>query len=557
MDRVRRLALGPASGVAKSVLNVLIALTASVWLLLSVPTHVATRTTKAPSSTAIFLTLAVLVLFRLALSRWLMLKIWRESDGSMPPTAQPQAGLEDEDKRAFRNRFAKPEDVGVQLATAVLDPKRYIARVNEEVTLQDSKYRIKLLRELVFAESDPRTVLIPVLIPKKGTLIASLSVRADSGHAWVLPHHETQGALLAAGQGLVELSRLGAEDQEAAYIQYRSAVYRTRLDRAADHELRLNHLITRLTQDSSDKHANALAGLLATCDQSYYIVAVIDRGDAQSTTLECEYVIPAQTHTEKIRGMFRTALGLGMRQHAFRLGHADSGLSYHWNAEMPAGLYVFDVSVTRMIAKGHGIASVGTGPESPRGTNTSLTTESVLVPSPTKGLDYVHVYARDLFAQVVPTSERWQYFLNLELRERPPGLLAIVFLLNMYLTALVWGVGHYHDLVFRTTPAYSSWPTILFGIPALISGWLVSRFTPDGDQVGKLRNSWTHRVDRCQRVLGRDHRRPEDVSGTATSDQRARCRGDTADVDTGDALHRRSPHPVPRGPIGADAALPH
>jgi hypothetical protein len=96
--------------------------------------------------------------------------------------------------------------------------------------------------------------------------------------------------------------------------------------------------------------------------------------------------------------------------------------------------------------------------------------------------------------------------LSVELRERPPGLMVIVFLMCGYLATLTIGVAFFHDRVFgldvsslnsqcmtlmrynfiagggdcQLIPATpTSWPTVLFGIPALVSGWLISRFTAE------------------------------------------------------------------------------
>jgi hypothetical protein len=107
-----------------------------------------------------------------------------------------------------------------------------------------------------------------------------------------------------------------------------------------------------------------------------------------------------------------------------------------------------------------------------------------------EGLEYIHLYARDLEAlesesgQLATTVVDRALALRLEFREKPPGMFAIVLILSLYLAGLTWAVGHFHDLVFPAptqgeAPAASSWPTILFGIPALVSGWLVSRFSAD------------------------------------------------------------------------------
>jgi hypothetical protein len=72
---------------------------------------------------------------------------------------------------------------------------------------------------------------------------------------------------------------------------------------------------------------------------------------------------------------------------------------------------------------------------------------------------------------VVPT-------LDVEFRERLPGILLPTLLLSCYIAFVVWTVGILYERIFRNTFGVPTvWGTLLFSIPALISAWFLTRFT--------------------------------------------------------------------------------
>jgi hypothetical protein len=75
--------------------------------------------------------------------------------------------------------------------------------------------------------------------------------------------------------------------------------------------------------------------------------------------------------------------------------------------------------------------------------------------------------------------------LRVHFRERPPGLIEIALLLSITLTTMSWMVGAHHDEIFHTGDSLpGAWPTVLFGIPTLLIGWLVARV--DGETLSKI-----------------------------------------------------------------------
>jgi len=276
----------------------------------------------------------------------------------------------------------------------------------------------------------------------------------------------------------------------------------------------------------SNLAAAAFLEIFEKCLTSYFVIAVVEKLSSRHESflrVACEYSTgKAQLHRDikgwkkrvydihdAIYALIRLTFGLTQRSHVLRLPLACESQSYHFRSTIPDGLYVYDHDATLVDASVRNNPQIVTG-------RASRPMDPDLRMSVTKGLSHVHAYARDL--DVVASHRDHGHeqikipLVSIQLRERPPGLLFTVFLISLYLAALAIGVGAFHNLIFgldvssvdekcftfeRTeylsqsrqtcdmvpTPG-SSWPAILFGIPAIVSAWLVSRFTQEA--VAKL-----------------------------------------------------------------------
>jgi hypothetical protein len=173
--------------------------------------------------------------------------------------------------------------------------------------------------------------------------------------------------------------------------------------------------------------------------------------------------------------------GLVRRSDQYELHHSRESQSYHFRATVPEGLYVYDL--------------VGTWIDDARGMVSGLFAGLPLRPlrplweiSDTRGLDHVHAYGRDLDVwsrsgvaeSGLQTSGRTAA-IRFELREKPPGLMFVIVLLSSFLAVLVVAASKWHDLIFVTDRGDKSapWPVIIFGVPAIVSGWVAARFTQE------------------------------------------------------------------------------
>jgi hypothetical protein len=196
------------------------------------------------------------------------------------------------------------------------------------------------------------------------------------------------------------------------------------------------------------------------------------------------YVAPP-TRRRNLSERARGALGMSPRKLTYILPSVRETHSYHLELSALDGLYLYDARIgliesspllwrNRTAIKTDSARRVSLlvkGDSSPRLSITGL------------GDSRAHGYFRSVFrlgladpkgesrSTVVPT-------LDVEFRERLPGILLPTLLLSCYIAFVVWTVGILYERIFRNTFGVPTvWGTLLFSIPALISAWFLTRFT--------------------------------------------------------------------------------
>lgn len=425
---------------------------------------------------------------------------------------------------AFREILS--EDEALEFLDLLIDPGLAVVRITESIDLSQNVYvsdstRTVLVPRQLGDDGAPRRVLVPVLHPKRGSLVDKLSVTVDSQPVRTLSHRESHGAVICAVKILLKMSF--PNDKPIRDELFKSL----RQHMISDVEVTDTSQLTLIKSvrdaasarmgsggDSAKLASNALVGIIQRLLCSYLVVAVIDdiKISRSYIKLRCVYAAEKQRISglgwlKKLHGtlyhFLRTCFGLTARSHVLRLVLATEAQSYHLRTEVPNGMYVYEHRID--------LAEVQTRDVSvPFPQDNTRAIDPDLRLSSTRGQAHVHVYARDLDVLTARQAQSGELvripILTLELRERPPGLLFTVWFLSMFLAVLTLGVGIYHNLVFGidiqaldhacltpdresfikngglcdlTRTVSSGWPTLLFGIPALVSGWLVSRFTED------------------------------------------------------------------------------
>ncbi|WP_156426519.1 hypothetical protein [Mycobacterium sp. IS-3022] len=183
--------------------------------------------------------------------------------------------------------------------------------------------------------------------------------------------------------------------------------------------------------------------------------------------------------SEKVRGL----LGMTPRKLTYPLPFARETDSYHLELEAADGLYFYDADIglvdasprawpkRRNATRNRKLDTLAKGFVSPRLSVTGL------------GGSRAHGYFRAIWRLgLVDETEKRQSSvvpaLDIEFRERLPGILLPTLLLSLYVGFIVWTVGlFYAEILGSSTGIPPVWTTVIFTVPALISAWFLTKFT--------------------------------------------------------------------------------
>ncbi|MFZ3391669.1 hypothetical protein TVH25_00200 [Rhodococcus sp. 7Tela_A2] len=233
-----------------------------------------------------------------------------------------------------------------------------------------------------------------------------------------------------------------------------------------------------------------------------------ESADNLSLRLEVSFRRHLEAAAQSWYERLRVGFGLVPRSFAITMPLSLRAASYHLDFATPEGMYLYDITIGIEAAS---IDHFGSTPAHPATGSTAAhpatgwavarrdVTHSargeanpVLRASRT-GSGFAHVYCRgvgDLVLRsrsdakdsrnIVPTAK-------FEFREVPPGNLLWAILLAIYLTGLAWFVGFGFDAVFPAEGQMKPiWNTVLFGLPAVLSGLVVAKFTGGQIQTASL-----------------------------------------------------------------------
>lgn len=357
-------------------------------------------------------------------------------------------------EEAFVKRFGY--EALAQATDTFTRPAAHFDRVKEVIEIQASRYERRTT--LVVATSSSEVVLVPLLSQTKGDLIDDLSLQIDGKPFSTLAYLENQGAMLLIVEGLfVAIAEASALVRDSEVEASAKRVV------AAPHKVNQRAAIGLLDAwvggpNSGNAHYQTLRNLMQQCAREYLIFCAAPGSASGSIKLTLTSSFERSSKDYSALQILRVALGLRRRDHLFQLERATTTPSYHLQLRAPRGLYVHEQHLAAVLVRDDqskvGAATI------PVDEQVSASTKSV------------HVYLRGQHAlgqhANVPT-------LRVNFRERPPGLLEIGLLVSLGLFVLTWIVGVNHDRIFYTSPPPGAWPTILFGIPTLVSGWIFSR----------------------------------------------------------------------------------
>ncbi|KQZ23921.1 hypothetical protein [Microbacterium sp. Root553] len=362
----------------------------------------------------------------------------------------------------------------IPATTALTSPATFTERITERRELGDERISVTMVRTFSGAK-DLRAV--PALRVEKGTLIGSLSVAVDGKASRTLTHGQARGLMIVC------LYILHDEVLPSSSPFMTKAIPAVLADKPiTDDELAhlLSHIddVERTSGETDATRAlRVLTRLVTTCD---FVFVVAPEGCDKPTKVSISYQEPHGARVRTAGAWIRRTLGLGRRDYLTDLHTASESPSYHLDIAGPDGMFVQNSHVI-LPHDGQTVRPTAVGASTPR-----ERAELVFIRSP-RGDSGIHLYARDMDGSPVvvadPSSKRKvavkpQFVV--ELRERPPGILGPTFVLSFWIAAVTWVVGVNYEVVFPTvTTPGSAWPAVIFGVPALVAGWLLSKLTKE------------------------------------------------------------------------------
>jgi hypothetical protein len=413
-----------------------------------------------------------------------------------------------------RSRFTPEQIAG--LINLLSDPAVHLSRVTTSVEIHSTHSRNAVHRVIGrVGQSVPD--LFPVLRQRKGVLLDRLMVTISGQRVSTLSYVEGQGLTLVLLHALFTrcFPSANVEDEDSSHAQCllrlkESAIADAPADLAEVAEIlgELQELTDRATGGHSSTLWAALMDLARCIPAHYFVYVSISEKERGPVRLGVEYDSRVRWQRQGARDLLRAFIGLTRRSLLLPLTHATEAPSYHVNVTVPSGLYVLKADYVLVGAA----ESSFTGSPDALPVAAASSSNRPRMPALVQGRlgrDHWHGYIRDVDGYTESlepkghgTPSDTSLFLEMELRERPPGLVAVVTILAAYLCALTWSVGHYYTKVFPPAPgllelllnkvtslgtptesepvsgAPTSAPTVLFGIPAILSAWIVTRFTP-------------------------------------------------------------------------------
>jgi len=392
---------------------------------------------------------------------------------------EPAAGSTDLAEYYMQQYFASSQShTLVDSMTLLVDPPSLTSRVSQSIKLLNEKYSIEIARTI---HTNGQSLAIPLIRVLKGRIVGSLRLTVDEKRTRTLTYDESKGFQVAALY--VTYDRLfPVSGKDNLLDRCCKAIVGSSPPAGDEYSVLIGDLqeaIDTVQAPKADK--DALYRLVSEASHYDYILGVVEGNkDANIRRVVVEY---DGTYMEGIKGAanrLHTLLGLGKRKFTFELPYAAESKSFHLQVEGPENMYAYEVYPLW----GY------TGRTSTEATDASVgrIRNKLISRSQLSGDQHAHVYMRDLDGgpaidlQSQNGKEEAQSIprVFLEYREHPPGVLGPVLAVSAWLMVLTWTVGFFHDDIFRvqaggTPQGAQGWTTVIFGVPAIVTGWILSK----------------------------------------------------------------------------------
>lgn len=361
---------------------------------------------------------------------------------------------------------------------ALTVPDTVFSRVSERYILGDERADVTLARTIEGNDSLAALVLLPVLRVKRGSLLGALTLTVDGSPSRTLPAVTSRGVMVAMlSNTAVEVNRLlgstGKAEQLASVVRRVSDLVVS--DLQPEDEARaalLSDLDTATDGHQDEDDVRMMRALVDICLLTDVIFAPVPEGCAQTRRIVVEFTSPYRDRVEGWAGTARRFVGIGRDVIGIDLLRVAETNAYHLDVTANEATYIEQADVYLPAAHGEALKRVPDDDDD----------SEYLHVSPLRGDNRAHVYWRDFRVRLDRAAQQAGVVprLELQLRERPPGLLGPAFALSLWIATITWAVGYFYPVLFSSTDVTrSAWSTLILAAPALLTGMLLSRLTSD------------------------------------------------------------------------------
>ncbi len=409
----------------------------------------------------------------------------------VPEESPPTSGEVAEARAAFdtvsRRYFGDDRGPLERLAERMIDPARGVARISISAAFLRTHLHMAQSRTMDLSRSGD---FLPVLKLTKGTLSDERQVHTAGTPLMTLSRIESHGCALAvldlvAAAVVPRDERSGCDGYAAvrAYVDQLviadGGVSSAEADVAT--KVVLSALMSAAPTPADEMRVAPLIHLVDLMVRRHVVVAILppDYGAPPRRTIVTEYRTPNRGVVSQWRERARFLLGLEPRDFVLELAEALETPSLHVHCKAPEGMYAyaanpavyFDPEVDSL---------TGRGPTESQIVQIQALDISEPRVAGTLGFDYVHGYFPDLnrlpsqVNAIDPSlTRRVKPVLQISFRERPPGITPLVFFASFLLGgAALLTLANFQG-IFNSANGPSV--ALLYGLPFLFVGWLVSR----------------------------------------------------------------------------------
>ena len=356
------------------------------------------------------------------------------------------------------------------------EPTRYMTRINEKVEAREGCLCLDVVVDYAFNDATTemvhrageRTILLPLIKPKKRVMLDNLEITNDDKHVPALLQEEVNGLIVSVINNLFRLAflshtpndigrKLTDAEERLRWSLINLACHVDCVDPATKNAI-LSLLDFSALSVVDSESLKSLRDFCDFCADHYFIVVEVELPAGSRLSMKYTRTVPEYGRTADWNDRLRVRLGLSPYRYSIPLRLPFDAPSYHFSMLGVSGQYLLREALI----------------DTRTGEQIEPTVFSHMSPRPSlqgrhgSGLPYAHIYTRGLDkAPVIDMSTR------VEFAEIPPGALGGAFVVSTACAILIWFFAVVQPgLRPADHLASSDLPALLLAVPAFAATWI-------------------------------------------------------------------------------------